>query len=293
MGVSCYKIFSFLFFSGTFFLAAQEPDSLERGPIRPDLPWVDTASHDVYRYKMLTTRPDGRIDTTEEVHVVPRKALIYTPKKVYHFRAVYLSPQKDTLSDRRVRLVPTGYRWPGATTRQVEIQYEYEVDSTDLQRFDPHPLNPTYHNWRSRVRVAATENEEEIWIRPMRHNQYIFTQVAPFPEVRLPLEKGKSWQSSLRIRNYGLWSGHEGTLSYMVTGKKKWMLPSGEKINCWKIESMSEFEFGNSRHTYYFDRELGFVRMEYENYAGESLLIELVEIEARPPLSSVSENEPE
>ena len=236
-----------------------------------NLPLADTAKFDIYKYQFTVGLPDGRIDTTVEIKKIPRKAHIFRKGRVYHYRAIYRGANKDTLSDRAVDLVPTGFRWAGSVNRQVEIQYEYELEKEDTTNFSPHPLNPSYGVWRNSVRVAAMENQEECWMRPMRHNQYIFTQVAPFPEVRFPLKKGKKWSSLIRMRNYGIWSGHEGEMKYKVLGEKEIDLPFQTSLKCWKINAEVAYSFGASRLTYYFHPDYGFVKMEYRNYAGEYL----------------------
>ena len=48
--------------------------------------------------------------------------------------------------------------------------------------------------------------------------------------------------------------------------------------NCWKIEAVSDFRLGKSKLTYWFNVELGFVRMEYLNYGNQQLIIDLAEV---------------
>lgn len=48
--------------------------------------------------------------------------------------------------------------------------------------------------------------------------------------------------------------------------------------SCWYIQTTSSASFGDSQHNFWFDENYGFVKMEYLNYEGQSLVFELIEM---------------
>ncbi|MCB0629780.1 MAG: hypothetical protein R2824_12600 [Saprospiraceae bacterium] len=50
------------------------------------------------------------------------------------------------------------------------------------------------------------------------------------------------------------------------------------RSNCWKIAAKTSFDLGESTLDLWFSETLGFVRMNYRNYAGQYLEIELAEV---------------
>jgi hypothetical protein len=126
---------------------------------------------------------------------------------------------------------------------------------------------------------GVIENVEEIWMHPFRFNQFNFTEVAPFPEVKFPLKVGKTWTGSLQILNgWGDWSNTTGNFQYEVLSKETIMTNYGSIDNCWHIKSKATYPFGNSNFEYWFHESLGFVKKEYQNYGNQTLSIELEDL---------------
>lgn len=119
-------------------------------------------------------------------------------------------------------------------------------------------------------------------MHPFRSNQYNFTEVAPFPEVKFPLEVGKIWTGNLSIlEGWGDWSNTQGYFVYEVTTKEDIITLFGKIENCWKIESKATYKFGESKFDYWFSEKLGFVKMNYINYGNQILEIELEEVKEK------------
>ena len=121
------------------------------------------------------------------------------------------------------------------------------------------------------------ENEEEIWIHPMRQNQYKFTEVAPFPTIKFTLNIGKSWESTVNIfEGYGEWDNKSVVSNYEITGQVEFKYKN-KLFNCWIIYAEAIFEDGNSSLELLFNENLGIVKMKYQNYESEELVIELID----------------
>tara|TARA_B100000989_G_scaffold294298_1_gene273181 strand:- start:657 stop:1016 length:360 start_codon:yes stop_codon:yes gene_type:complete len=116
-------------------------------------------------------------------------------------------------------------------------------------------------------------------MHPFRANQYLFTEVAPFPEVKFPLKIDKSWSGYLRIGNgWGDWVNTSGNMTYHVESKEDYDSKMGLIKDCWKIRSKAIYPFGVSYLDFLFNSEIGFVRMDYLNYEEQKLTFELIDM---------------
>jgi len=233
--------------------------------------------YDVKRYQKTVVTEDST--WTENVErKIPKKRVIFRKGRVYTFKATYSNSEGEVLSSNQVKVVSTGERWKWQPEKQDRITYEfpdYEKDS--LQLWD-HEINLELQNWKGSQSEGVIENAERVWMHPIRVNQYKFTQVAPYPDVRLPLEKGKAWESNALIFNgWGEWNHLKTTSKYKVIGKTPYELNSTE-IDCWVVESTLNSSIGNSTLTALFNEEYGFVKMVYLNYEDEELIFELIEV---------------
>lgn len=65
---------------------------------------------------------------------------------------------------------------------------------------------------------------------------------------------------------------------YEVVDKTKIKTEFKTFDDCWKVNTTSSASFGKSQHNFWFDQEYGFVRMEYLNYEGQTLVFELIDV---------------
>ncbi len=173
----------------------------------------------------------------------------------------------------------TGNSWE-YSDQQQELLIAYEFDSTDVDRINGYAVNKSLDRlfWQKQEATGIIENESSIWMHPFRSNQYNFTEVAPFPSVRLPLEIGKTWSSTLSIyEGWGDWENSTLTNTYEIVGFEELQTPYGQ-LESWHVSSITEATFGNSTHNFWFHPELGFIKMVIHNYAGQTLEIELIEV---------------
>lgn len=204
---------------------------------------------------------------------------IYKKGKIYTYKAIYKDSNGKELSNSTIKVIPSSERIAFAPERQDRVTYVYENYEKDSQNLSNHNLNKEYQDWTYTAEEGIIENVERVWIHPMRQNQYKFTEVAPFPDVRLPLELNKTWETTLNIGNsYGEWANSSGISEYEVINKGA-LTFEDTNIEYWEIKSKSSFPFGVSELNYKFNENLGFIEMKYKNYAGEKLDIKMVEIE--------------
>ncbi|WP_370089118.1 hypothetical protein [Ekhidna sp.] len=162
----------------------------------------------------------------------------------------------------------------------MELIIQYEFDPAEKETINKSLINKGIEEW-SWVRQTNTgiiENEGMFWMHPFRQNQYNFTEVAPFPGVRLPLEIGKTWTGNLNIGDgWGDWKNSTLSNIYQVVAFEEIDLSYG-KMQAWHINSTTTAPFGVSTHNFWFNDELGFVKMIINSYAGQTLQFELIEV---------------
>ncbi len=116
-------------------------------------------------------------------------------------------------------------------------------------------------------------------MHPFRSNQFNFTEISPFPEIKYPLEIGKKLTDELRITDgWGDWSHTSGHSEYQVVSIETVNTNYGSIDDCWHIKSKSRFPFGESILDFWFNDSLGFVKKEYVNYGEQTLSIELEKV---------------
>ena len=167
---------------------------------------------------------------------------------------------------------------------QDELIVQYEYSKKDEKKAAKHQLNKKLpkHEWINNTKTGIIENVEKIWMHPFRSNQFAFTEVAPFPEIEYPLKVGKTWTGQLRLQEgWGDWENTSGNFSYEIVEQGAVETLYGNIDNCWKVKSLSYYPFGQSHFDYWFNEKLGFVKMNYRNYGGQYLEIELEEVNER------------
>ena len=123
---------------------------------------------------------------------------VFKPCREYVFSAKYWDKNYNLISDEYIWMMATGRAWDYAPESQDELAIQYRFDETKRDFIGQYNLNPEFeHLWRVGEVTGIIENEDKTWMHPFRSNQYLFTEVASFPNVRLPLEVGNTWTSNL------------------------------------------------------------------------------------------------
>ncbi len=209
---------------------------------------------------------------------IPKIRRIFKAGKIYHYKAIYLASNNDTLSNSFVIMKTTGKRWEWQPEKQDLVYYEFPDYKADSIKLSNHDINKELQLWKNQTGEGVIENMEQVWMHPIRINQYKFTEIAPFPEVQLPLKKGKKWGNPLIINEgWGEWNGQTIENTYKISGQTTFKL-NDLKIDCWIIKSVATCSLGKSKLTTYFNEEYGFVKMVYRNYENEKLVFELINI---------------
>jgi len=198
---------------------------------------------------------------------------IFAADKSYVYQTLYTDSNGVTLSEELVTLHCTGESWAAQPDVQTALLHQFEYDDKTAASWQPHPLNPSMEQeWVSETTTGGFESPELLWMHPIRNNQYICTEVAPFPEVQFPLAEGNTWTNNLAILNgWGIWNNSIGDFSYTVNDRQTRAYSFGILENVWRIDASAVYPFGTSFLSTYYHETYGFVELNYTNYANERL----------------------
>ena len=204
---------------------------------------------------------------------------------VYQYKCEFISTN-NTKTNEQLILKKLNTKWK-FDEKQQAIEYSYFPDTIGLKTF----VNPVI-GWRKRMEkyqpwqwtkkevTGLFENENFLWQHPPRSNQYIYCQIAPFPEVKFKkLFIDSVWNSSLTILGgipkRGEFKGIVNS-KFKVISKDTFLL-NGEIIpNCWKIEAIGiHSRLGENKLTFIFNNDFGIIEYDYHFYDGTRLIIHL------------------
>jgi hypothetical protein len=151
---------------------------------------------------------------------------------------------------------------------QTVIQYEYlDNERTKFKRTE---------------RTGLVENKRNIWLHPPRTYSFKILELAPFPYVKSPYKKGHTWKWALTIgdvyadTNYATWKGQiQNKCKYKIVDTNVIIQTDFGDLPCYKIISVAKNPLGKTYLTSYFNLKYGFVRLEYVNINGSTLIIQL------------------
>lgn len=236
-----------------------------------------------FDYKRVSiVNDEGKFIKDTIIEKTAKRCGVFLPCQRYIYCATYKDSLGRIISKDYISLMATGRRWKFQPENQNEIVIQYEHDerkNIDLSSFNINRQLKLQSTFVKEEITGAIENSQEVWMHPFRSNQYNFTEIAPFPHVTFPLQVGNSWSSSLTIGNgWGDWDNTTVYCEYVVAKEIQMKVAGKGAMKCWVIESKASMPLGVSTHNFYFNEKYGFIKMEYRNYAGQTLYIELVKV---------------
>lgn len=214
----------------------------------------------------------------ESLTEIDAKVKIFKPCRQFIYEVKFWSDEYDLISTERISLTATGNRW-AYDSSQLEVVIQYDNSDTDLGLIRDQNINKAREITMVKSETTGViERTNYVWMHPIRSNQYHFTEVAPFPQIKLPVIEGEEWESELNIyEGWGGWSNEIIKWKYKILEDKLVDIPFGE-FKSTRIESFATTTFGTSTAQMWFHDEYGFVKTIIKNYAGQILSIELAEI---------------
>lgn len=189
---------------------------------------------------------------------------LYLPSSHVFYDAVFVESNKDS----------TFYKIQMKTSRSnflFQNKMKYIVERTP---------NLTYpENFLAESTTGFIETKERIWLHPPRTAQFKFiTQLAPYPEVLLPINIGDSISGKINMfGNWGEWSGKSSEFYLNVV--KDTTLTINEKTDTvYILSGCGEILLATSCVKYLFSFIYGFIYADYTNNNGQRFIMKRKDI---------------
>lgn len=139
---------------------------------------------------------------------------VFVPNKDIWYAVEYKAD--SIMVNDTILITVTGRPWRNDPEKQKEIVIIYNLENIDTSIF----ANQASIGWVAADTTGAIDDENTCWFHPPRHNQYKILELAPFPRVEYPLQKGKLYSRILFIGDgWGDISNTKVRWSYQVTGR--------------------------------------------------------------------------
>ena len=209
---------------------------------------------------------------------------IFNQSKEYTYSAVRIAANNDTIANTVVKMIPQGTGWGHpAASLQSEVIYSYTYTSKDsINNIAELDSVVTKEFWIKNDTTGIIENKEQVWIHPIRNNQFYKTEIAPFPTVNFPISQTTTRKANNKIVIFKNWGTYSPTITeskYYYEGEQQKEYPWCGQINCHRYSAYAHnSKFGISFVEYFFNEEYGFVEMNYQTYDNEKIEFKLIHV---------------
>ncbi len=192
------------------------------------------------------------------------------------YQVEYRDGMKKLICSETIDFIGTGEK-THFSDKQDKIFYDFHYSSSDSANFVNNPrLYPDFtysKSWQKTFSQGIVQNENLLWMHPLRANQYRFTQDCPFPEVRFPLQVGMEWSGGVSrgtdLKSPVKWK-------YKVERQGTYVSSTKKTKDCWFISSIAEYgEIVNELNMVYHEHR-GFILFDYNLFNGDNIKIELI-----------------
>jgi len=191
---------------------------------------------------------------------------IYTADKKFDFDIKYFESRENEATQEIISLTITGRKWKHSE-KQLEGIWTYFAKPTTKKKFQKQKSI----GWFKVDTTGIIENEEKVWLHPPRHNQYLLTEIAPFPDFRKNLKVGESYSTVLMIGSgFGNWADKKVKATYVIKDEKQ-----QANDTLWTIEASSQLDGEKNTCKFIFSAKRGFVLLDYSFYNGDTLTIKI------------------
>jgi hypothetical protein len=212
------------------------------------------------------------------------KRTLFDSLKTYHYNAIFINKEGDTLSNEKLIFKPTGKVWDSDKSQDLVIYYYTPIDSVLSQFRDLSSRKNKKFQFYGPISISTglIETDSLIWIHPFRMYQYQLTEVAPFPEVKISkLKVGNTWTGGSIILFWGKFSGRM-KYKYQVLETLPCEFMNLQLSECWHLKGIGKHsKLGESTIDYYFQNQYGFLLMNYDFYNGNKIILTLERIETK------------
>jgi hypothetical protein len=191
---------------------------------------------------------------------------IFTNDKNMIYLIQYHCNKLNVTTNEKISLIITGNMWKKVAEQKEAIWQYYTTPETKLLFKDQSSLG-----WLSVDTTGIIENEKRIWLHPPRNNQYLLTEIAPFPDFRKKSKVADQYSSITFIGlGFGPWDGKKLKSTYSITNIGKEIEDS-----IWTINASSEIDGKTNNCEFIFSDKRGFISLSYSFFNGDSLTMKL------------------
>ena len=226
---------------------------------------------------------------------------IYKAGAVHEFEYHFINRNGDTLFYKKLedKNIPYQKRWKFVDKDSVDEEtitgYKLTVEKGAGEMFgvekdytqsviEYRPVLNHRTQGGSYSSTGLIENSKNIWMHPNRSALFRITQLNPWPFIQKPYKVGNRYSWSLKTgSSWGdeRWLTWEKTVEtkyqYEIIGETSVKIGS-KKYPCLEIKGEGTSKLGKTYSTTYFNKTVGFLKIEYTNIDSSKLIIELKEI---------------
>ncbi len=228
---------------------------------------------------------DKSMDVRREQMIAHHQNLkIFKKGRIFTYSAIRITKDKDTVANTFIEIIPDGTGWGSIdASSQSQVVFKYKFEAKDsLEHIQELKEVVTEEFWIRDDTTGVIENEKEFWIHPMRNNEFFKTEIAPFPQVKYPINYETMLDAGSKIylmKNWGTYSPSLTEQKYFYLGKESKDYAFLEKLECHKFTAYGHNSVhGISHLEYFFNEDYGFTEMNYLTYDGDLIQFTLVNV---------------
>lgn len=220
----------------------------------------------------------------------------FSSEKEYHFRAVYIDENGDTVTNEIVKLNPLDHGWIAQPRVQEAVKYTYQTDPNDYNKFiSPMPfINETnlsnlekhgHLKIRTSEKTGAYFNGQVYFLHPPRANQYYMLRYAAYPMMKFKCLTDSIASFDFSQRPLG---GIKYEHHYIVKPLEDSLVFNTTKTKAWEVQTTSEVtglsEYWQNLHIHnstceaIFSKEYGFIKMHHTYENGIKIQFDLIKV---------------
>jgi hypothetical protein len=163
---------------------------------------------------------------------------------------------------------------------QVDDDYNQTIVRCDYNSPEKEVLFTEY--------TGVIDNERNIWIHPPRAFLFKSLVISPWSFIKSPYRIGRAWSWDPKwpdrwsTKKWGVFNGNlENSCEYAIS-KVETINVELYAFECYVIESSCINSLGVFKSTFWFNPNIGFLKLHYENIDSYQIIFDAVEVEFSP-----------
>lgn len=235
-----------------------------------------------------------KLDTVTDRFAYSLDNVIYIPEKKYVWVYQYIKEGKEysfqSTGEKNWKLIERNMATDSAAKTIVFYVYNNNSLCPYVHNLGQSPMHFIYYNGMDKRLpiqgfTGLVENEKNIWMHPPRDFIFQVLELNPFPYIKFPISKGIKWKWNLTIGSqWGnpLWKEWEGAIvnryKYCIIDTDYRLQTVFGELSCAVVKSSARSRIGTTQATFYFHKTFGFVKLEYLNIDGSTIILDLIEV---------------